>query len=127
MMHTPDVHGYVLSYPRRASRARVAMVLLAIGVGVALVLMLAVLLTQEDIARDVERAVRGFVTIPRAMVVLALLCAVAATAIAYGCSIERSVDDAGQSRRLYSGMSGERANASESQSPSSRAAGAVES
>jgi hypothetical protein len=88
--------------------------------------MLAVLLTQEEIARDVERAARAFVTIPRALFVLALLCAVAATAIAYGCSIENSVEDAGQSRRLYGAMSGERANASDTHSSLSRAVGEVQ-
>ena len=88
-------------------------------------MMLAVLLTQEDIARDVERAARAFVTIPRALFVLALLCAVAATAMAYGCSIENSVEDAGRSRRLYGGMSGERVDASDTHSSVSRAVGEV--
>jgi hypothetical protein len=86
--------------------------------------MLAVLLTQEEIARDVERAARAFVTIPRALFMLALLCAVAATAITYGCSIENSVEDAGQSRRLYGGMAGEPVNASDTRSSVGRALGA---
>ncbi len=109
-----------ISPTRGEHRGRIALVLLAIEVGVVLALVFAVLLTQEDIARDVERAARSFVTIPRAHFVLAMLGAVAATTVSYVCNIENSVEHAGQSRCLYGGGGSERKYESDAHSPASR-------
>lgn len=86
---------------RGTTRVKATLIGLAVGGGLVLLLSVLLLLTQEDLARELARASLSFVTLPVALCILAALVAVAAMAIAYGLGVESRQATCGRSYGLY--------------------------
>jgi hypothetical protein len=69
--------------------------------GLVLLLAVPLLLTQEDLARELARESLAIVTLPVALCMLAALVAVAAIDIAYGLGVESRQATCGRSYGLY--------------------------
>ncbi len=102
------------------SMMRVALSVLAVVGGLTLFFTFVVLLTQEDLAREVVRAVSPLLTLPVALCMLAALVGVAATAIAYGLGVESRQETSGRAFGLYRRSSMRRADASVTQAITSQ-------